>query len=528
MAAGTLVSRLLGFVRSFVLVLAIGALYAASDAFQLANTLPNMLYTLIAGGALNAVLVPQIVQATKQADGGREFVNRLVTWALVILAVLTIILTVAAPLVVGIYTPSRPDWQPLAIAFALWCIPQVFFYGMYTVLGQVLNARGRFGMYMWAPVVNNIVGLAGLGVFLMLYGQAGDPDAHPWQSWTPDMVFWLAGTATLGVVAQALVLIPPLRRDGFSYRPTFGLRGVGLASARTVALWTFGLVALGQVALWVATAVATTIENSTSSADAVAGLNAMGLGLLLFMLPHSLITVSLVTALFTSISRAVAADDWAAVRADVSTGLRSTGLFTVLGTAGLVALATPLAGVFTSSVGTAALATVIAARALGLVFFSATYLFQRVSYAYEDGKTPFLVQVPGVVLVCLGSLLAGRLPDEYVVAAISLAWSGASVLNAVLSGYILTRQRGSMGLRSIVAAHGRMVVAGVVAGLVGWLVSRALLDPLTSALGFRGGSLLVVLVAGAVLCAVYVGLLALLRVPELSTAASIVRRRLRR
>ncbi|MFZ5868953.1 MAG: murein biosynthesis integral membrane protein MurJ, partial [Actinomycetota bacterium] len=206
MAAGTATSRVLGFLRAAVLAWAIGVNAPAADAFALANTVPNNLYMLIAGGVLNAVLVPQIVRASRRADGGQEYLDRLLSVSLAILVTLTVALTVGAPLVVTLYANDFDgDLLALTVAFALWCLPQVFFYGLYTLLGQVLNARGSFGPYMWAPVVNNVVAIAGLLTFAALFGSGAA--AHPVGSWTPAKIAVLAGTATLGVATQALVLL---------------------------------------------------------------------------------------------------------------------------------------------------------------------------------------------------------------------------------------------------------------------------------------------------------------------------------
>src|SRR5699024_12665291 len=109
-------------------------------------------------------------------------------------------------------------------------LPQLFFYGLYTLLGQVLNAKSSFGPYMWAPVLNNIVAIGGLAVFILIFG-TNNASPHELSTWTRDKIALIAGTATLGVAAQALIRIWPLKRIGFKYKPTFGFRGVGLASA---------------------------------------------------------------------------------------------------------------------------------------------------------------------------------------------------------------------------------------------------------------------------------------------------------
>ena len=164
MAAGTVVSRIFGFVRIVVLALTIGVTTDAADAFGVASQLPNNVYAIIAGGVLSAVLVPQIVKAKSHKDGGLGYIDRLLTLAIVVFTVVTVIATVSAPLLISIYTTGwSPEQLALATAFAYWCIPQIFFYGLYAMLGEVQNARSKFGPYMWAPVLNNLVGILEIG-----------------------------------------------------------------------------------------------------------------------------------------------------------------------------------------------------------------------------------------------------------------------------------------------------------------------------------------------------------------------------
>ncbi len=252
MALGTVASRLLGFVRTSTLTAVVG-IGLAADTFDVANTLPNQFYLLLAGGVLNAVLVPQITKAASHDDGGHEFVNRLLTISFAIIAAATVVVTMLAPFLVRLFSQGWDDEAlGLATAFAFICLPQVLLYGLYTLLGQVLNARGHFAAYMWAPAAANLVAIAGLVVFRFAFGteiSVGE--------WTGPMIWLLAGTATLGVAAQAAVLVVPLRRSGFRYRPVWGIRGSGLGSASRVALWTFAAIGVSQLGFIVTSKVMT-------------------------------------------------------------------------------------------------------------------------------------------------------------------------------------------------------------------------------------------------------------------------------
>lgn len=525
MAAGTAVSRVLGFVRASMLIGAIGAV-ASGDAFSVANTVPNNLYILLAGGVLNAVLVPQITKAARDPDGGKVYLDRLITISLAMLAVATVLVTALAPLLVRLYAEDfDPELLRLAIAFAYLCLPQVFFYGLYTLLGQVLNARGSFGPYMWAPVVNNIVAIAGLAVFMAVYGR-GD---RPPDSWDAGSIGLLAGTATVGVAAQALALIPSLRRIGFTWRPRWGIRGVGLRSASRVAGWTFAAVLLAQLGFIVTSKVASAggvaarkaielgqVPGCTLASCPAPGKSTYDYAFLLFMLPHSLVTVSLVTALFTRMARSAVARRNDQVRDDLSLGLRLTGVVTVLATAVFIALGPEVIATLFGSAKPGeqrAITLVTVAMVLGLVPFSAQYLFQRVFYVFEDAKTPFLIQLPVVATWSLGNLASlWLMPPRYIVVGVGLSMTAGNVLGALLSIKLLRRRLGRLDGARVLGTHLRLVVAAAVAGVLGWATAQGL-----QRLAGDGWAVTVLAttVAGLVLVGGYAVMLRLLRVTEL-------------
>jgi putative peptidoglycan lipid II flippase len=519
MAAGTLLSRVLGMVRVVVLAWAIGAAFSA-NAFSTANTLPNQLFLLIGGGVLNAVLVPQIVGAMRRPDGGQEYVDRLLTLAIGVLGVATVVVTAAAPLFLWFFTSNWHGQEfAVAAAFAFWCMPQVFFYGLYTVLGQVLNARGSFGPYMWAPVVNNVVAIAGMLVFVALYG-AGE---RPAQWWTAAAIAVLAGTTTLGVVAQALVLIPVLRRSGFRWRPRTGFRGVGLRSAGEVASWTVAALVVGQLGLALLSQVAN--RAGDAAGEAGTGRFVYDTAFLLFMLPHSLVAVSVVTAVFTRMSEAVVAGRLQDVRSDLSIALRTTGVATVLATVAFAALGPDLTAVLFATnnrATTEGLAWTTTAMVVGLVPFSAQYLFQRVFYAFTDARTPFWVQVLVVTLWSAGNLFSGwRLHGAWVVVGIGASMSLANIIGAGVTVVLVRRRVGSVDGRRVASLYVRCALAAAPAGLLAWTASAAV--HLFAGSG-TGGALLALLAGSLVVLIAYLAGLKLLRVRELDDLAAPLRR----
>ncbi|MDO8122092.1 murein biosynthesis integral membrane protein MurJ [Isoptericola sp. b490] len=515
MVTGTAVSRVLGFLRASLLVTAIGQNSLIGNQFQFANVLPNILYMLVAGGVVNAILVPQIVRAY-HAGRGQEYADRLLTVALGLLAAITVLMTLAAPAVIRLFGGvEEPTALHLTEVFAWWCIPQMFFYGLYTLLGQLLNARGSFGPYMWAPVANNVVSIAGFATFIAVFGRyrADGTLADP-TSWTAGPVLLVAGSATLGIVVQALVLIRPLRRIGITFRPRRDWRGAGLGTAARVAAWTFAALAAGQVGVLVVTKVANTA--GALQLPQVAGNNAYTLAALVVMLPHSLITVSLLTALFTRMSGHAAMGDSAHVRADVDTGIRLITVLTVLAAAVVSVLALPATRVmFWANTPTVAatLPPIVVALSVGLPALGLWSLAQRVHYAYEDARGLFWIQVAMAGVVAAGTILGRQLlPPTGWVAAASASIAVSYVLGAVWGGVTVARRIGSVGSRDTVVVATKALAAMGTSVVVGWPLSLRFGNLAESGAGPAFG---VCLLVGVVMLAVYAGTLHVLGVGEL-------------
>lgn len=524
MAAGTLVSRVLGMGRALVLAQALGLLTLASNAFAVANTVPNSIYMLVAGGVLNAVLVPQIARAAQSPDGGREHLDRLLTLSIAALLLVTLVVVALAPFVPVVLASSLDaDAARLVVVFAYWCLPQVFFYGLYTLFGQVLNAKGRFGAYMWAPAANNVVAIIGLLVFMVVSGAAGDSGKDP-ADWTALDIALVGGTATLGVAVQALLLIIPLRRAGVRFTPRWGLRGTGLSAAGSIAGWTFAAALVGQLGYVVTSQVAI-----SAAAQGAAGRTVYDNAYLIFMLPHSLVTVSLVTALFTRLSHSAAVGDDDAVRDDLSQGMRLVGAATVPATFGVLALGPDLTRLLFSGrdiAETDAVAAVVAAMILGLVPFSIQYLFQRGLYAYEKARTAFAVQIP-VALVASAVAVLGvfLLPVDLRVVGIGFGLSVGAAVGAALSGRALARRLGSLDGRAVLRTHVRLVLAAAPAAGLAWLTAVGVhgwlgRDPFASLVALAGG--------GTVLTVGYLVGCRVLHVAEVTDVLSAVRGRVAR
>ncbi|MGK3951939.1 murein biosynthesis integral membrane protein MurJ [Microbacterium sp. I2] len=521
--AGTVVSRLTGFLRTVVLVSAVGAFAGAGNAFAVANQLPNNIYAIISTGLLSAVVVPQIVKAAAHDDGGRAFVSKLFTLGTVVLLVTTVLATLAAPWLVALYAPEYPpELQALATAFAYWCLPQILFYGLFALVGESLNARRVYGPYTWAPIVNNLVSIAGFLVFIWLFG-SGTADT----AWTSEMIAVLAGTATLGIVVQAGILFAFWRRTGLHVRPDFRWRGVGLGQIGRLAGWTFLMVVAGQLAGLVQS------QALSHIAEGDPGFFASQNAWLLFMLPYSIIVLSIGTPYFTQLSEHAAAGRHDEVRGDIGRSIRTLGIFVVAATAALAVAAVPASRIFTNSSSEAVAASgVLLCYLISLIPLAVLFVVQRTFYVYDDTRTPFfftLLQCVLVVATAWGAewaLDAGLLPPGQLAAAVALGQSFATVVQVIVATWLLRRLRGDIGVGSWMLALGRFAIAGVPAAGAGWLTFVLLggSDGWTTSgplLGAVGAAII-----GLVALVVYVAFLALLRAPELTTATQLVRRML--
>ncbi len=532
MASGTIVSRILGFARAVLIAAAIGVTTDAADAFGVANQLPNNVYAIIVGGVLNAVLVPQLVRARSQADGGKGYVDRFVTLAITVFFAVTVIFTMAAPLLVQLYTSGwSEDQLALATAFAYWCLPQLFFYGLYSILGEVLNSRSEFGPFMWAPVLNNVVSIAGLVAFILIFG--ADPAGERAVSlWEADRISLLAGSATLGVAAQALILFVSWKKIGLALNLNFHFRGFGLRPALKAASWSLAMVLVTQIGGLVQTAVASTAVAGREAGLEVASVAAAAIAWLIFMLPHSVVTVSIATAYFTRMSQHAANGKLDEFVKDLTTGLRVIALVSVISTATLMMLAYSIARVFVGEYpATLALGNVIVALMVGLVPFSVVYMIQRAFFALEDTRSPFIFTTIQIAIHITGSLTLGAtVPKQWLVVSISIL-TACSILVQGLVGYLMLRRRiGAMGEASFIKSLLGFVLAAIPAAAVGYAVMLWLggIAPGSFTLNSVFSAVLTSALVGAAMVICYLATLWIFRVPELRELQRQLKNRFRR
>ena len=478
MASGTMVSRILGFIRNAMLIAAVGATAGGvGAAFQTANTLPNTVFNLLASGIFDAVLVPQIVGAIKRRNDGDTYVNRLLTLAGTVLFVVTFITMVLAPLLVIITAAGyTEDIRSLAILFALLCLPQLFFYGLYNLLGELLNAREIFGPYMWAPVVNNVVGIAGLALFLGIWG--GAPDGGiPADDLTGAQFWVLAGSATLGVICQALCLLWPMRRAGISFKLDFHFRGTSFGSMPRVAGWTFATLGVSQVGVLSTNNLAAMADGYIGRYGAqsgVVGILAYSTAFMIFMVPQSLITVSLTTAIFTRMAAAVADGDDKAVADSYHLGVRTITSLTLVAAAMLMAGSVPMMEIAMAAKGgdpaaVTAYALVLTSLMPGVASTGMVLMSQRVFFAYEDVKPVFLMGIgPTIIQVIVGWSMYAVTGAQWWVIAAALGETTCRLTQGVIAVVWVSRENRFVDRTGLLRSYVSFLAAAIVAGLVGF------------------------------------------------------------
>ena len=464
MAVGTLVSRGTGFLRTLVLVYAVG-IGALGNAYNNANTLPNTVYYLMLGGIFTSVVVPLLVRAARRdPDRGEAYAQRVFTLGALALLGVTVLATLLAGPLVHLYAPSinGPPGSHLAaehnlmVVWAYWFIPQIFFYGMSSLIGAILNTRGRFAAPMWAPVVNNLVVIAVGALYFVTVGTNKEP-------WTisPAGVQLLGIGTTLGVIAQTVALYPSLRAAGFRWRPTLGFRPGEVSEMGRMAGW----MSVYVITQWAGNLVVQILANAASAG--VNGYSAYSIAWQLFQLPYAIVGISVITALLPRMSEHASARRYSLVRDDFSIGVRLASVIVVPAAIYLGVLGGPLAEVLFSYGSTSAtharyVGEVFGLFALGLVPYMLTQLQLRVFYSFQDSRTAafvgFLIMVFGIAAALTAKSM---LPAAQVVAGLAVAYGLANLVGAIAGWALLLRRVGSLDGWAIARSLTRMHLATV-------------------------------------------------------------------
>jgi len=497
MALGTIISRITGFIRGILIVAVLGTTLLA-DTYNVANTMPNIVYNLLVGGALTAIFIPQLVRSFEHDDGGDDFASRLITTISLILLVLVSLGMFFAPALVRLYAPEFfttgfETEQEIAIAFTRYCLPQIFFLGLFTMLGQVANARGSFGPLMWAPIANNLVGIALFGGFL-LFSPGVDIS-----SITSQQVALLGWGTTFSVVVQALVLIPVIRKLGIRIKPKLGVSGLG--KSFNLAGWTLVYVLISQLGYLVTVNVATTaaVRSAQEGVATGVGYTPYTFAYFVMLLPYSIVTISIITAILPHISKLALDGKREEVKAQLIRAIRLVAVITVPSAVAFL-LFGPL---ITQSIfigipndDSRYIGYVLSALSFGLVAFSINLILIRGFNAFEDTKTQVVsIVVINVASVAMSYLFLYFLKTQWVTVGLGVAFSISYLIGLFITLALLKKHVGKLAISEFLGQHLRLLIASLLAMLplfamtqyISWLdidLSRAA----------RAGELLVVMV----------------------------------
>jgi len=497
MALGTIISRITGFIRGILIVAVLGTTLLA-DTYNVANTMPNILYNLLVGGALTAIFIPQLVRSFDHEDGGDDFASRLITTISLILLVLVSLGMFFAPALVRLYAPEFfttgfETEQEIAIAFTRYCLPQIFFLGLFTMLGQVANARGSFGPLMWAPIANNLVGIALFGGFL-IFSPGIDIS-----SITSNQVALLGWGTTFSVVVQALVLIPVIRKLGITIRPKLGVSGLG--KSFNLAGWTLVYVLISQLGYLVTVNVATTaaVRSAQEGVATGVGYTPYTYAYFVMLLPYSIVTISIITAILPHISKLALDDKRDEVKEQLIRAIRLVGVITVPSAVAFLLfgpLITESIFVGIPTEDSRYIGYVLSALSFGLVAFSINLILIRGFNAFEDTKTQVVsILVINVFSVAMSYFFLYFLKTQWVTVGLGAAFSVSYLIGLLVTLRLLRKHVGKLALSEFLGQHTRLLIASLLAMLplfamteyISWLA-------LDMSRGGRAGELLVVMV----------------------------------
>jgi putative peptidoglycan lipid II flippase len=469
MALGTIISRITGFVRGVLIVAVLGTALLA-DTYNVANTMPNILYNLLVGGALTAIFIPQLVRSFDHEDGGDSFASRLITTISIILLILVIIGVAFAPALVRLYAPEFftagfETEKEIAIAFTRYCLPQIFFLGIFTMLGQVANARGSFGPLMWAPIANNLVGILLFGSFLIF------SPAITAESITPLQIQILGWGTTLSVVIQALVLIPVIRHLGISLKPQWGLSGLGKSFG--LAGWTLLYVLISQLGYLVTVNVATSaaVRSAQEGITRGVGYTPYTYAYFVMLLPYSIVTISIITAILPHLSRLAVAKERDEVRLQLIRAIKLVGVITIPSAVAFLffgPLITQVIFVGIPAEDSRYIGYVLSALSFGLVAFSINLILIRGFNAFEDTRTQVIsIFIINLISVALSYTFLHFVKVQWVTIGLGLAFSISYIVGLFVTLSLLKKHTGPIKISDFFGQHLRLFGAafGVMAPL---------------------------------------------------------------
>jgi putative peptidoglycan lipid II flippase len=513
MAVGTIASRVTGLIRNLLLVALLGTAILG-DTYNVANTMPNILYNLLIGGALTAVFVPQIVRSLRDSDQGAAFISRLFTVTVTFLLLLTVIGIVFSPVIVNLYAPefsNRPEFD-ITVTFMRYCLPQIFFLGLFALLGQIANAKGKFGPMMWAPVINNLIAILLFSWFLvnrqdLSLGNISETD-----------ITWLGLGTTAGYLAQALILLPVVIRSGVKLTLRFDWHNSQIIKSFRLASWSFLYAMISQVSYLVTVSIATSaaVKTQVLGDSTGVGFTPYSNAYLILILPHSIVTVSVVTALLPRLSNYVIDKKHDELTNSLVKAIRLIGIFTV--PAALIFLAfgqlvanTLYFGISNSDANY--LGLTLSAFALGLIPVSINLVLLRGLNAFENLKSQVIGNlIMNLISIALSYLVASWFEPKWVTIGLAGIFTIHYFIGAGISFYLIRRHQVRLPLLSISLYYLRLILIFTLVLAPIWLLRGEI----------PGGNLVSLLLVTSVSAVFYLFIAKLLKISEVTDLLKVI------
>jgi putative peptidoglycan lipid II flippase len=492
-----------GLLRVLVLAWVLGFTPIA-DAFNLANTVPNMLFDLVLGGIATATFIPVFVERLA-LDGERRAwrsISSIITGSLIVLVVASVLAWVLAPSIIEGFTVLQHSKstaatdvlvQQRAVATDLlrFFVPQIFFYGVIGIATALLNIRRRFGVATWVPVANNVVCIAVLVWFHLV-----DPTPVLAQLGGSHDLFWLGVGTTLGVAVQFLCLVPSLLRSEL-WRLSFrlDLHDPAMRTVGRLGSWTLFVVIANQLSLYVVLAYA--FGNGGNGP-----VSAYTYGWSFMQMPYAVVVVSVLGAITPQLAGFATDHDFDGLTERLRFALRQSLVIIIPCTLVLIVVAQPLVGILLNHVNathTLSAGTVLAVLAAGLPGFTIFQLCVRGLQSMQRAREVFALYVFENALTIGLCVALGRHSLAGLTASVSLGYSVAAVAAlAVLARHRVNIVSGIWGVhvrRSLYASLVATVSVAALYALPAWTHGLGLVVRLLGALAGGVVVYLVVVVA---------------------------------
>lgn len=513
MAVGTIASRVTGLIRNLLLVALLGTAILG-DTYNVANTMPNILYNLLIGGALTAVFVPQIVRSLRDSDQGAAFISRLFTVTVTFLLLLTVIGIIFAPVIVNLYAPefsNRPEFE-ITVTFMRYCLPQIFFLGLFALLGQIANAKGKFGPMMWAPVINNLIAILLFSWFLvnrqdLSLGNISQTD-----------ITWLGLGTTAGYLAQALILLPVVIKSGVKLTLRFDWHNSQIIKSFRLASWSFLYAMISQVSYLVTVSIATSaaVKTQVLGDSTGVGFTPYSNAYLILILPHSIITVSVVTALLPRLSNYVIDKKHDELTDSLVKAIRLIGIFTVPAALMFLAFGQLIANTLYFGISNADanyLGLTLFAFALGLIPVSINLVLLRGLNAFENLKSQVIGNlIMNLISIALSYLVASWFEPKWVTVGLAGIFTIHYFIGAGISFYLIRRHQVSLPLLSISFYYLRLILIFTLVVAPIWLLRGEI----------PGGNLISLLLVTSISAVFYLLIAKLLKISEVTDLLKVI------